>query len=93
MRAVDLTHLLNVTTIGAHAFEKCSALTTIDLTPFSKVLNLGSPLFYDCGSLQKIVAPRNLCVLEQCLRGGLSSVLVVDEEGNNLNESKSCAVM
>ena len=47
----------SVTSIGEHAFEKCSSLESVMLGENSKLESIGSDAFYDCSSLTSITIP------------------------------------
>jgi hypothetical protein len=51
---IDLTPLLNITSIGWSFLYKCVELTKIDLSPLSKVTSIGGDFLYKCIGLKNI---------------------------------------
>ncbi len=68
-----------VTSIGEHAFEYCSALTSVSIP--DSVTSIGSYAFRDCGSLQSVTIPDSVTSIGECAFGdcrSLQSVTIPD---------------
>ena len=71
----------SVTRIGGHAFRSNSSLAKVNISPNSKLKEIGSSAFRDCYSLNEIYLPRDVQIDERSFKGSGTDVKEYTEDG------------
>lgn len=78
---VSLTIPASVEVIDGYTFNKCTKLTTVDMSAAAKITVIGEAMFRDCTSLTEIILPPNTSVIEDDVFkncGSLTTITISD---------------
>ena len=76
----------SVKRIGGHAFRENSSLAKVNISPKSKLKEIGSSAFRNCTSLKEIYLPRNVSINERAFKESPTHVKEYTSDGIVLEE-------